>query len=131
MNKTTGSIMFSSVLHGALIASCPVAETSTVDTCPWDSNTTAQTDNNVTVSRSTHYTGAEHFCGGYVPDPHKRRVMRDPQSFDTIKEYIDWHTIGLSTRELFAKNKPVLPVFDDEIIIEASQQTRTQILTKK
>jgi hypothetical protein len=57
--------------------------------------------------------------------------MRDPQSFGTIKEYIDWHTIGITTRELFAKNKPVLPVFDDEIIIEASQQTKTQVLTKK
>lgn len=69
-----------------LIAACALPETSTVDTCPWqtDSNTTDRNDTVLTQIRTRHYTGTETFCGGHAP----RRM----QDFDTFHQYMMYHT---------------------------------------
>lgn len=87
-------------MHAVLIASCPVAETSTVDTCPWhvDSNHTTSPDTGP-VARTRHYTGQETFCGDG-----SRRTWRD---FDTFHQYMQYHMRLARIRSQTATNRLV------------------------
>jgi hypothetical protein len=80
-----------------LIAACAVPETSTIDTCPWqtDSNTTDRNETVLTHQRSHHYSGDEPFCGSYT-----RKRLED---FDTFHQYMLYQSrltrIRMQTRD--------------------------------
>lgn len=54
----------SKLLCTIMLASCPTPETSTVDTCPWEVNSSI-VEHNQTVVRSEHFQSDDPFCATY------------------------------------------------------------------